>query len=59
MVYKSDGEVLKGEFRNAYMEGQFEHVCKIGKAELAKVFNNAKRSSGLYIAVNKKAEEKV
>ena len=41
------------------MEGTFEHVTRIGSAEIQKVFNNAKKSSGLYIAVNKKAEEKV
>ena len=34
MVYRRDGEVLKGEFRNNYMEGTFEHVCHIGPAEL-------------------------
>jgi hypothetical protein len=34
MVYRRDGEVLKGEFRNNFMEGTFEHVTRIGPAEI-------------------------
>ena len=52
-VYRRDGEVLKSEFRNNFMEGPFEHVCNISPSEIAKVFNNAKQISSLYIAVNK------
>jgi len=41
------------------MEGPFEQLKQIGPEEIKKVFNNAKRTTGLYIAVNKKAQQNV
>ena len=59
MIYKPDGKVMKGEFRNNYMEGQFENVCQLSQAETKKIFGLAKKSNNIYIAINKKAEQKV
>ena len=55
IVYTRDGQVLKGEFRNNFMEGPFEQLAQVSKSEVQKVFNNAKKTTGLYITVNKKA----
>lgn len=30
-IYKRNGEVLKGDFRNNHMEGQFENVATLSK----------------------------
>jgi len=59
MIFKKDGSVMKGDFRNNFMEGPFDNVTKVDKMRLKKVFNNAHRTNNVYIAINKKTEVKV
>lgn len=59
MIYQRDGHVLKGEFRNNCMEGQFENVMKIKPHEVTHIFNRAKIRNAQYISVNKERDEKV
>ena len=38
-LFKRNGDVFKGDFRNNLMEGNFERVCnKLSKSEIDKVF---------------------
>ena len=43
MIYKRDGSVMKGTFRNNMMEGPFENCIKLSKVQIDKIFNNAHR----------------
>lgn len=58
-LYRRSGEVLKGDFRNNYMEGSFEKVATYSKAEVDKIFERYQVNGSLYIAVNKANQEKV
>lgn len=59
MIYKRNGHVLKGEFRNNYMEGQFENIMKISQSQVAKIFKRAMNRNATYISVNEQREIKV
>ena len=58
-VYRRNGEVLRGDFRHNSMEGTFQLLDTLSKADVERVFNNARKPSELYITVNKKAQSKV
>ena len=59
MLYRRNGKVLKGEFRNNCMEGAFENVTTLTKEVTRQLFNAFTRSNASYIAVNKMKEIKV
>ena len=42
-VYRRNGEVCKGDFRNNFMEGPFEVVATLNKAQVDRIFKNAQR----------------
>lgn len=55
-IFKRNGQVKKGDFRNNTMEGHFENLPKLSKKEVEKVFSNAMRNLQVYISVNKNKE---
>lgn len=58
-LFRRNGEVLKGDFRNNYMEGSFDKVVVYTQAQINKIFDRCKIQSTSYIAVNKKNHDKV
>lgn len=52
-LYRRSGEVLKGDFRNNYMEGSFKKISTFSKEQVDKFFEKCKISGSLFIAVNK------
>jgi hypothetical protein len=58
-IFKRTGEVIKGDFRNNFMEGSFTLICTLSKTETDKIFKNARRTNDIYITVNKTGQQKV
>lgn len=58
-IFKRTGEVLKGDFRNNFMEGSFTLIITLSKLETDKIFKNARRTNDIYITVNKTGQQKV
>ena len=58
-LYKRSGEVLKGDFRNNYMEGSFKKIATYTQEQINQVFDRCKVSGSLFIAVNKANNDKI
>ena len=58
-LFRRNGEVLKGDFRNNYMEGTFEKVAAYPEEQIEKIFQRCQSTSCSYTAVNKVNQKKV
>ena len=58
-VFRRDGKVLKGDYRQNLMDGNFINLNEIEGQKVKKVFNNAKLKNDNYISVNLSSEARV